>query len=126
MRQIILDEKGYVKDYALIGNIPGGQDFNNFPEDIDDFRENYQSYILINGVLHKDEDRVSEIKLNNEKEILRSRREKECFSYVNRGSLWYEKLSGDQKVELQLWYDKWLDVTDTLTVPTKPEWLENK
>lgn len=126
MRQIILDEKGYVKDYALIGNIPGGQDFNNFPEDIDDFRENYQSYILINGVLHKDEDRISEIKLNNEKEILRSRREKECFSYVNRGSLWYEKLSGDQKVELQLWYDKWLDVTDTLIVPIKPEWLENK
>ena len=126
MRQIVLDEKGYVKDYALIGNIPGGQDFDNFPEDIDDFRENYQSYILINGVLHKDEDRVSEIKINNEKEILRSRREKECFSYVNRGSLWYEKLSGDQKVELQLWYDKWLDVTDTLTVPTKPEWLENK
>lgn len=126
MKQIILDENGYVKDYALIGTIPGGQDIDNFPEDIDDFRKNYQSYTLINGILHKDEDRASEIELNNKKEILRLRREKECFSYINRGTLWYEQLSGDQKVELQLWYNKWLDVTDTLTVPTKPEWLENK
>jgi hypothetical protein len=126
MSQILLDNNGYVKEYALIGFILNGQDFNNFPEDINDFEENYRSYKLIDGVLHKDEDRASEINLENQKETFRFRREKECFSYINRGPLWYDKLSGDQKVELQLWYDDWLDVTDTLIIPIKPEWLESK
>lgn len=123
--QIILDENGYIKEYALVGNI-GGIDFDNFPTDLTDFQENFQSYKLIDGALEKDVDKAAEIQIEIQKDALRSRRESECFSYINRGSLWYDKLSGDQKIELQLWYDKWLNVTDTLTVPTKPEWLENK
>ena len=126
MKQILLDENGYVKEYALIGCINNGIDFDNFPIDLNDFQENFQSYKLVDGKLEKDIDKAVEIQIEIQKETLRSRREKECFSYINRGSLWYEKLSGDQKIELQLWYDKWLNVTDTLTVPTKPEWLENK
>lgn len=57
---------------------------------------------------------------------LRRRREEECFSIVNRGSLWYDTLTEEEKTELAGWYRAWLDVTETLTVPDLPIWLENK
>lgn len=57
-------------------------------------------------------------------EELRQRREQECFSIINRGSLWYDKLSGQQLEELEEWYQKWLDVTETLEAPETPEWLK--
>ena len=57
---------------------------------------------------------------------LRRRREEECFSVINRGELWYKRLSEDEKSELEEWYQAWLDVTETKTVPNLPEWLENK
>lgn len=57
-------------------------------------------------------------------EILRSRREYECFSYVNRGGLWYDLLTEQQKQELKEWYQAWLDVTNTKVIPEKPSWLK--
>ena len=54
---------------------------------------------------------------------LRAKRERECFSIINRGQLWYDTLSEKQKVELKEWYIAWLDVTDTLVVPNKPNWI---
>lgn len=55
---------------------------------------------------------------------LRSKRQIECFSIINRGQLWYDTLTDAQKRELQVWYRAWLDVTKTLVEPTKPEWLK--
>ena len=55
---------------------------------------------------------------------LRMQRESECFSIINRGKLWYDKLSDSQIEELNIWYNKWLDVTETLDKPLKPEWLK--
>ena len=55
---------------------------------------------------------------------LRARREIECFSIINRGQLWYNKLTEEQKVELDNWYNAWLDVTETMVIPEKPNWLE--
>ena len=57
---------------------------------------------------------------------LRSRRETECFTVINRGKLWYNKLSFEQLSELKDWYEKWLNVTDTLVIPTAPIWINNK
>ncbi len=54
---------------------------------------------------------------------LRAKRETECFLIINRGQLWYDTLNGQQKDELKEWYIAWLDVTDTLVVPNKPNWL---
>lgn len=122
--QILLDEDGYVKEYALIGKISNGQDFDNFPEDLDDFKNNYQSYKLIDGILYKNEDRAEEFKVEEQKKILRNRRKTECFEYINRGSLWYNRLNKNQKEELEKWYDDWLNVTDTLNVPEKPQWIK--
>jgi hypothetical protein len=41
----------------------------------------------------------------------------------NRGQLWHASLTAEQVLELTTWYNAWLDVTDTLIVPDKPNWL---
>lgn len=56
-------------------------------------------------------------------EKLRRKREIECFSVVNRGKLWYDKLKEEQVQELDNWYMAWLDITETLVEPQKPDWL---
>ena len=57
---------------------------------------------------------------------LRERREIERFSVINRGFLWYERLTQEQLNELETWYQKWLDVTITGEIPIAPEWINNK
>lgn len=56
-------------------------------------------------------------------EKLRDKREIECFSVINRGKLWYDKLEAKQAQELDEWYMAWLDITKTLVEPQKPDWL---
>ena len=66
-------------------------------------------------------------------EELRSRRESECFSYVNRGALWYNTLTSEQQLELDTWYKAWLNVPQVYLetkptnietiIPQKPSWL---
>lgn len=68
-------------------------------------------------------DKYNARKLNAQKNALRSQREAECFPIVNRGQLWYDTLTEEQRAELKEWYSAWLDVTDTLQVPAKPSWL---
>lgn len=63
---------------------------------------------------------------NEELSELRTLREKECFSVVNRGKLWYNCLSDSQVSELRDWYFAWLDVTETKIIPLKPVWLNDK
>ena len=64
-----------------------------------------------------------EMTLEERIENLRVKREIECFSIINRGALWYTRLSEEQVQELEQWYNAWLEVTETLEVPEKPEWL---
>lgn len=60
------------------------------------------------------------------RELLRQRRKNECFSVINRGKLWYDRLSYEQLAELKKWYQAWLDVTETLVTPSYPAWLNDK
>lgn len=60
------------------------------------------------------------------KEKLRKLRTEKCYSVVNRGRLWYNRLTVEQYAELEIWYQKWLDVTDTLIIPEEPIWLNDK
>ena len=122
--QVILNEQGYVKAYALIGSF--GSDFvtTDEPEDINDFENNYRSYYLSDSnVLVKRDDKLKEIEVERELVYLRSQREKVCFPYINRGALWYSKLSDEQMDELNAWYQAWLDVTNTKVLPDTPMWL---
>ena len=122
--QVILNEQGYVKAYALIGSFGLPSVTVNEPIDIKDFENNYRSYYLSDGnVLVKNEDKQKEIEENRELNNLRTQREKACFSYINRGELWYSKLTTKQKDELNVWYQAWLDVTSTKVIPETPEWL---
>lgn len=67
-----------------------------------------------------------QFRVNEEEEIklLRLKREKDCFTYINRGQLWYNHLTDEQKQELDVWYTAWLDVTETKVIPNKPLWLD--
>lgn len=56
---------------------------------------------------------------------LRNQREEECFSVINRGALWYDRLTEEQKQELSAWYQAWLDAPQTNVIPTKPAWLDD-
>ena len=58
--------------------------------------------------------------------ILRRRRETECFPIVNRGKTWYNLLTDEQFTELNHWYLCWLDVTETGVIPVPPKWLNDK
>lgn len=59
------------------------------------------------------------------KQELRERRAQECYLVVNRGQVWYDKLTAEQKNELLCWYEAWLNVTETLNVPKMPSWLKD-
>lgn len=55
---------------------------------------------------------------------IRAQRETECFPIINRGALWYDKLTVEQKAELAVWYQQWLDAPETGIMPTIPKWLK--
>lgn len=67
--------------------------------------------------------RKAEYDKNANLSVIRAQRETECFSVINRGTLWYEKLTAEQKNELSVWYQNWLDAPQTGIIPAKPEWL---
>ena len=67
--------------------------------------------------------KADEFKARSELNALRRRREEECFSVINRGALWYDRLTEAQKAELDEWYEAWLNVTETKVVPNTPIWL---
>lgn len=123
--QVILNEQGYVMAYALVGDFGTPSVTVNEPENIDDFENNCRSYYLSkDGILVKSDDRQKEIEEQRELTNLRTQREKICFPYINRGEMWYSKLTEEQKDELGTWYQAWLDVTSTKVIPEAPDWLK--
>ena len=57
-------------------------------------------------------------------DALRARRAAECFSVVDRGTLWYDKLTAEQRAELSAWYEAWLNAPETGEAPTSPSWIK--
>lgn len=119
---ILFNEDGYIESYALLGGLIGGIEVAD-PVDEDWFAEHYEEFRYENGELIRDEGRVAELQKHRVAEGLRLRREKECFSVINRGEMWYSLLTDEQKEELKVWYKAWLDVTETLTPPEPLEWV---
>lgn len=72
-----------------------------------------------------DYDNTQDLEIQTMQE-LRLKREIECFPIINRGKLWYDKLTNSQLEELDKWYNDWLNVTETLIEPSKPAWLTSK
>ncbi len=120
---LITLKDGYVYSFALVGEIDGGIIVEKEPEDMDHFFENSEAYKLVDGALVYDEDQNKQIIDAEIIDELRQRREKECFSVINRGQAWYNSLSSEQSAELQEWYQAWLNVTETKEIPEKPDWI---
>ena len=108
-------------------------DFEKFDEScLEKEREEYKLVNGYNGALffyeytQTDEykAKAAAFEANHKLNELRERRKVECFEVVNRGEVWYERLSETQKAELESWYQAWLDVTETKVVPEVPAWLK--
>lgn len=57
------------------------------------------------------------------KNYLRRERQRICFPVINRGAAWYARLTEEQKEELQVWYQAWLDAPETGIKPETPSWV---
>ena len=57
---------------------------------------------------------------------MREARSKVCFPVINRGKLWYDRLSPLQLGELKAWYQAWLDAPRTLEYHKETAWLNDK
>ena len=57
---------------------------------------------------------------------IRELRSKKCFPIINRGKLWYDRLSDTQIGELREWYQAWLDAPVTLIAPDDLSWFNEK
>lgn len=126
---VVLDKEGYVTNFCTGGTL--GNETEHFTTDIpEDFYCNYHAYRVENSTLVLDTNRLSDVAAERELAELRMRRESECFSVINRGKLWYDKLTDEQLKDLDEWYQAWLNVTErkrgakSSDVPTKPKWLE--
>lgn len=82
-------------------------------------KEAWDEYEDIQVYIPYTEEEIAQIKA----EMLRAQRAAQCFPIVNRGALWYEKLTEEQKLELSAWYEAWLDAPATGKVPDAPEWI---
>lgn len=120
--QILTDEKGFVTSYALEGTLVDGIDISE-PKDIDHFKEHFMAYRIRDGDLVYDEAQDEKNRTEETREALRILRERECFPVINRGQLWYDTLTDNQKAELADWYQSWLCVTETLSPPESLNWL---
>ena len=119
----ILDEKGFIISYALVGDLVDGIDLPD-PDDLSHFEEHFSAYKVRDSTATFDNEHSEALLTEAKKDEFRMRREKECFSVINRGQLWYEGVSITQLLELRQWYKAWLNVTETMVVPEKPAWLE--
>lgn len=71
-------------------------------------------------------DKEYQLEKENEEKlmVIRQQRETACFPIINRGKLWYDSLSNEQSIELQNWYQNWLDAPETMIIPTMPAWIK--
>ena len=121
--KIQIDKNGYVENYVIIGE---SNVCNIEVEEPEGFSpDKFQAWKYDGEKLVYDIEQAQKIQNNYRKNEIRARREKECFSYVNRGTLWYNKLTPEQDIEFQNWYDAWLEAPETLIIPKKLEWLDS-
>lgn len=120
--QALYDKNGYITSFALVGTLVDGTEIA-VPEDADHFCEHFQAYRVSDGKLVFEAEKEKALLQSEEIDNIRHRREQECFSIINRGQLWYDRLTEEQSIELKNWYQAWLDATNTRVVPKKLAWL---
>ena len=121
--KVTFDENGYVSGWCMVGD-NGGEEYDP-PEDFDSFLDRFDVFKLVDGKLVRDAEKEEADRQEAELASLRERREKECFSVVNRGWIWYSSLTLAQWRDLRAWYLAWLKVTETGTIPERPSWIDS-
>lgn len=121
--KVTINEKGYVENYAFAGSLDGSEDVAN-PSDSVHFEAHYPAYRIRDGNPVFDEEEWARLAFAAETDLLRKRREAECFPIINRGALWYERLTPERRRSLLAWYEEWLNVTGTRKLPVRPDWLK--
>ena len=115
--------------FYVINNMVFGGDISGLPVPTDTIEDAVWELYCSDPTAYKIESGRF-VKLKDEAELranaIRNRREKECFMIVNRGALWYDKLTAQQMAELSAWYQAWLDAPATGIAPDVLEWLNNK
>lgn len=117
MMKIQIDEKGYVQNFVLVGE---GSACNINVAEPDNFSSNLQYYRAWKYDGEKivfDSVRAYELENDFKKNDVREDRARKCFSVINRGELWYARLTEEQKAELEIWYQEWLDAPQTGVEP---------
>lgn len=100
--------------------------YQELMQNIGSYRVNIQGSIPTLEFIIKTPEQILEEEQREQEALmarLRRKREQECFSVVDRGYLWYMQLTDLQLRELKAWYQNWLNVTETLEVPERPEWV---
>lgn len=115
-----IDDNGYIIGYASTlsedAKIQGIVKLDSVPTD---FYDDFSHYRYIEGALVKQENYISDL----DKQTIRENRTRICFPIINRGQLWYDTLTDEQRNELSVWYQEWLDAPQTGVEPNSPEWI---
>lgn len=122
--KVVLDNEGYVALWCDDNTDFPNEEAITVQQDItEDFMINFSAYKMGSGKLVVDNIKLQAIKDEAYKNELRRLREEQCFPVINRGTYWYDMITYEQKEELRQWYIAWLNVTDTLEIPTMPSWI---
>lgn len=120
--KILIDENKYLTCFCIDAELENGIEVAN-PDDLESFIDTFRAYKYEDGNLLLDEQKLQSVNDVRIADELRFKREKACFPIINRGELWHNRLTADQKKELDAWYQAWLDVTNTKVLPATPTWL---
>lgn len=120
--KILIDENKYLTCFCIDVELENGIEVTD-PDDLESFIDTFRAYKYEDGNLILDEQKLQSVNNVHIADELRFKREKTCFPIINRGELWYSRLTAYQKKELDAWYQAWLDVTDTKVLPDMPVWL---
>lgn len=120
--RVTIDELSYITGWNLVDDDEGLP--CEVPEDFDHFSYFYAAYKYENGIATLDSAKLPNLESNKRKNEIRFQRGFDCFPYINRGPLWYAKLTEEQTLELNQWYNDWLNAPETETIPERPVWLK--
>lgn len=124
--KVYLNEDGYVYLHAMDEeNIPEG--YIQVPDedlDIEHFLSHRECYKWENGTLVYDQTHEEYVAQEVYKNNMREMRRLVCFPVINRGTPWYNRLTQEQREEIDTWYQSWLDAPETMVVPDNPTWLK--
>lgn len=117
-QRFIIDNSEY--DFILTEEIPVFSLFSElYPvvDEITSVNENGHKVGTLKLVPHIQSD-------EGKREEIRYNREQKCFPIINRGKLWYDKLTDEQLKELGEWYVAWLNAPETMIEPADLEWIK--